>query len=72
MNVRMSTDFLYARPSFWDGWARILDFGDTLTEYNMTLDQDYFALKSDWSVVGDDIFEAYRVIVRDEEQKARA
>jgi len=28
------TDFLYARPSFAEGVARIMDFGNTLNEYN--------------------------------------
>ena len=59
---RASTHFLYAIPSFWSGWARILDFGDTLTEYNRsntTAQADYLALKSDWYVIGDDILESY-------------
>jgi hypothetical protein len=62
MGTRGSTHFLYAIPSFWSGWARILDFGDTLTEYNTSVtpaQADFLALKSDWYMVGDDIADVY-------------
>lgn len=52
------SSFLFARPSFWEGAARILDFGNTLTEYNQSLapeQADYFALSADWKAVGRDI-----------------
>ncbi len=41
------TDFLYARPSFAEGMARIMDFGNTLTEYNRSPDPDTMALVAD-------------------------
>lgn len=50
--------FLYARPSFVEGVARVLDFGDTLTEYNQSLttqQADRIALRADWEVVGGDV-----------------
>jgi len=50
--------FLFARPSFTEGLARIFDFGNTLTEYNRCLtpeQADYYALLADWRVVGNDI-----------------
>lgn len=28
------SDFLFARPSFWEGLGRLIDFGGTLTEFN--------------------------------------
>lgn len=53
-----STDFLYARPSFFEGAARVLDFTGTLTEYNQSItpDQaDAIALRMDWAMVGQDL-----------------
>jgi hypothetical protein len=50
--------FLFARPSFAEGAARIVDFGDTLREYNTSLTSeqaDYLALFADWRQVGMDI-----------------
>jgi hypothetical protein len=50
--------FLYAEPSFSEGIARILDFGDTLTEYNRSENgemADYLALSADWRSIGSDI-----------------
>lgn len=50
--------FLYADPSFTEGMARILDFGDTLTEYNRSLSPeqaDAIAVTADWNAVIDDL-----------------
>lgn len=52
------TDFLFACPSFSEGVARILDFGDTLTEYNASPSgeiADGIAIGMDWAVIGKDI-----------------
>lgn len=52
------TDFLFARPSFLEGMARILDLGNTLSEYNESLtpeEADTRALRADWKAVGSDI-----------------
>ena len=49
------TDFLYARPSFVEGMARIMDFGNTLTEYNRTVDPDAVAIGADWHAVAEDL-----------------
>jgi hypothetical protein len=57
----MSRYFLFARPSFWSGMARVVDLGGTLNEYNYSISPrkaDYYAIRSDWNVVGDDIREA--------------
>ncbi len=48
----MYTDFLYARPSFLEGMARIADMGGTLNEYNASDDPDTAALMMDWLAVG--------------------
>jgi hypothetical protein len=52
------TTFLFASPSYLEGLSRILDFGDTFTDYNYSLtDQqaDRIAIRSDWRAVGRDI-----------------
>ena len=55
------TDFLFARPSVLTGLARILDFGNTLHEYNFAPSPelaDYLAMQSDWAVTGQDMWAA--------------
>lgn len=50
--------FLYARPSFMEGLARIFDFGNTLSEYNQSLtpkQADFLALRSDWLAIAGDL-----------------
>jgi hypothetical protein len=50
--------FLYARPSFIEGLARIFDLGNTLCEYNQSLtpqQADYLALRSDWLAIAGDL-----------------
>ena len=59
------TTFLYAKPTFADGIARILDFGSTLQEYNSCFfdeHADYIAMKLDWVMVGMDFRHAIRLI----------
>src|SRR5215211_402050 len=49
---------LFAKPSFVEGMARIIDIDSTLNVYNEnnTPDEaDFEALYSDWKSVGDDI-----------------
>lgn len=55
------TDFLFARPSFMEGAARVLDLGDTLTLYNGSLSEveaDELALLMDMYAIGVDLFAA--------------
>jgi hypothetical protein len=55
------TDFLFARPSFIEGLARIIDFGGTLNEYNNSInpkEADSRAIRNDFAVVGKDICNA--------------
>jgi len=55
--------FFYARPSFSEGAARLLDFGNTLCEYNSSLTPemaDHLAIQSDWRGVGCDLYAAMR------------
>lgn len=61
MKFQVSTDYLYARPSFLEGMARAWDFGNTLNEYNESStpeEADARALASDWLVVGEALREA--------------
>lgn len=58
------TEFLFARPSFIEGFARIVDFGNTLNIYNdsKTVNEaDLKALKSDFKMIGKDIASAVKV-----------
>jgi hypothetical protein len=51
------TNYLFARPSFLQGVARILDFGNHLDDYNTSLtpeDADEQALRNDWAALGED------------------
>ncbi len=57
----MNTDFLYARPSFLEGIARLVDFGGTLNEYNQfptPQEADAAAIRSDWAMIGQDMWYA--------------
>ena len=56
--MRNTFDFLFARPSFIEGFARVLDFGDTLTEFNQSVtgeQADLIALTMDWQALGFDL-----------------
>lgn len=70
--MNIYTQLLYARPSFWEGAARIFDFGNRLKEYNDSPTPnmaDYFAVQSDWIVVGDDIRDSMTNFEREIAQK---
>lgn len=66
---------LYARPSFWEGIARVLDVGGALNEYNYSTspeEADHRALASDWEMVGRDLRWAvmqFRVSLADQENE---
>jgi hypothetical protein len=52
------SSFLFARPSFIEGCARVIDVGGTLQQYNTSPDgstADYFAMYADWLAVGADL-----------------
>jgi hypothetical protein len=66
------SDFLFARPSFWSGMARIFDLGGTLNIYNVSRSEseaDIRALHQDWSAVGESIRAAYNEYKRAHGQK---
>ncbi len=66
------SDFLYARPSFLEGLARIVDLGGTMNEYNASLtgqDADAIAIWMDWAAIGQDMRDAIGTF---EEEEAEA
>ena len=70
--TRMRAAILFARPSALGGLASILDFGDTLTEYNTANSPeqaDVLALWSDWLAVGDDMRAALRAYEATESER---
>ena len=63
MAARRRLFIRYARPGFFEGMARIMDFGNTMNrypKYHSATEEDMLALRSDWVTVGDDIREAIR------------
>jgi hypothetical protein len=57
------TAFLFARPSFLEGFARTLDLGATLDEYNQSVtpeQADLIAIRNDWEMIGEDIVVAFQ------------
>jgi hypothetical protein len=62
------SDILYARPSFAEGMARIMDFGNTLSEYNRTPDPDAVAIAADWNAVAEDLYAAIEQVTQETPQ----
>ena len=59
--VDPASDYLVARPSFLEGIARIMDFGGTLNQYNISptpAEADCTAIRADWEAVGRDLRKA--------------
>lgn len=55
------SDFLFARPSFMGGIARLFDLTGTLNIYNESgtgEKADVRALRQDWKAIGDDLRDA--------------
>ena len=64
---KVRSDFLFAKPSFISGAARVLDLYGIYDVYNATSTEreaDYKALVSDWHMVGQDIFDAITQFAR--------
>lgn len=59
------SDFLFAQPSFVEGMARILDFGDSLTEFNRSSRPDTIAIRADWRAVYNDLAKAFDKVAED-------
>lgn len=53
--------FLFARPSFLEGAARVIDLGNTLSDYNFSATEeeaDAIAFACDWRQVAEDVWRA--------------
>lgn len=56
--------FLFAKPSFIGGAARLFDFGGTLNTYNISATEemaDARAFYEDWKAIGDDMRAALEI-----------
>lgn len=53
MGEDVRATFLFSLPTWQEGVGRLVDFGDTLTEYNRSKDPDARATAQDWLAVGD-------------------
>ncbi len=56
MSDDVRSTFLYATPTWREGAGRLMDFANTLSEFNRTRsaeDPDVRALTQDWLAVGD-------------------
>ncbi len=68
------SSLLFASPSFLEGMARAVDFGDFLTEYNSSPAPelaDLNALQSDWMAVGQDMSQAFAEVRREKEATSK-
>ena len=66
---RVTSDFLFAQPSFGSGVARVLDLWGRFDVYNTSdsaEEADARAIASDWLVVGQDIYDALDSSAEDE------
>lgn len=58
MNANSRSYYLFARPSFFEGVARLVDFSGSLQVYNESESEaraDAWALAGDWWAIGDDL-----------------
>jgi hypothetical protein len=56
LDPKFRATFLFALPTWQEGVGRLVDFGDSLTEYNRTAapgDPDERGATQDWLAVGD-------------------
>lgn len=54
----MQSDYLFARPSFVEGFGRIVDMSSSLNTYNYSRDggqADARAIYEDWKALGHDV-----------------
>ena len=61
MGRRNYTGLFSGEPSFWEGFARVLDVGgtfDSFDEHVSTPEDAYLALAADWYAVGADLHHA--------------
>ena len=62
------SELMFARPTFWGGIARLMDFGNSLSEFNYSTYPeltDTMALASDWRAVGFDLQNAIDTVTHE-------
>jgi hypothetical protein len=67
--------YLFARPSFIGGAARLFDFAGTLNVYNISATgelADTRAFQEDWKTIGDDMRAVLAAYKKEQECKANA
>lgn len=65
--------FLFARPSFISGAARLFDFAGTLNAYNISATgelADVRAFQEDWKAIGDDMRAVLATYEKEQECRA--
>lgn len=68
------SDFLFARPSFWSGAARLIDLWGRFDSYNLgrsAEESDARALYSDWRITGQDLRDSWIAFHQEEADKSR-
>ncbi len=61
------TGLLFARPSFFEGVSRVIDIGNTMSEYNTSLTSvqaDYLALNADILALKEDLARARKELIQ--------
>jgi hypothetical protein len=61
LSSNFRSTFLFAKPDWYEGVARLVDFANAMTEYNTTATPggaDTRALAQDWLAVGDELRQA--------------
>jgi hypothetical protein len=67
MNRRYRTGFLFSSPSFLVGAGSVLNIGGNYFEFNYSShseDSDWKAILADWSIIGEDIQEAEKQLIK--------
>ena len=68
------TDFLFAQPSFWSGFGRLLDLWGKFDDYNLSRsaeESDMRALYSDWRIVGQDLSDSWVSFHKEETERSK-
>ncbi len=69
--VKLKSDFLFSKSTFWDGIASVLNLPGNYYEFNTSKspeEADKKALISDWENVGEDIRQARKRFEKDNEE----